>query len=227
MARLKREANFSAMLIGLLIALIIGPVLLEAGAYMAGITIQTVLAITLIVSIWSAIDSKGWFYAGITLAIINGSSTIYTFFIPSFTADVIGLTSTFLFCALSIAFVTHNLLEAHGTLRITPNILIGAVSVYLLLGIGFAVLNMLLELLLPGSFKGLDTDGDGSTGLDMIYYSFVTMTTLGYGDVVPVRPLARATAYIGAVVGQFYIAVLVAGLVGAFITQRISERDDQ
>ena len=228
MAKLHREANFTAMLIGLLIALVIGPVLLELDMYFSGISIQTVLAITLIVSIWSAIDSKLWFFGGIALALINGSVTLYTNFNPSFIADVIGLCTTFLFCALSIAFVISHLIEMQtGTFRLTQNHIVGAISIYLLLGICFGVLNILLELLLPGSYKGLDPVNDGRVGLDLIYFSFVTMTTLGYGDITPVGPLARAVAYIGSVVGQFYIAILVAGLVGAFISQQMSRRNEE
>ena len=222
MPKLLREGNFTAMLIGLLITLIIGPVLLELNVYLSGISIQTVLAITLIVSIWSAIDSKLWFYGGISLAITNGLVTAYSAFYPSLVAEVIGLSSTFLFCALSIAFVISQLIEAQNVFSISKNHVVGAISIYLLLGLGFGVLNMLLELILPGSYKGLDPDGTGSGGIDMIYFSFVSMTTLGYGDVVPIRPLAQAVAYIGAVVGQFYMAILVAGLVGAFISQKIS-----
>lgn len=210
------------MLIGLMITLIIGPVLLELDVYLQGISIQTVLAITLIVSIWSAIDSKLWFYGGISLAVINGVATALDAFSPSFIGKVVGLSSTFLFCALSIAFVISYLLRQQSRFSITTNHVIGAISIYLLLGIGFGVLNMLLELILPGSYKGLDPDGDGSAGIDLIYFSFVSMTTLGYGDVVPIRPLAQATAYIGAVLGQFYIAILVAGLVGAFVSQGLS-----
>ena len=52
---------------------------------------------------------------------------------------------------------------------------------------------------------------------EFMYYSFVTITTLGYGDLTPVRPLARAVTYLEAIVGQFYVAVLVAWLVGMYL----------
>lgn len=227
MPKLHRESNFSAMLIGLLITLVIGPVLLELDLYSGGIGIQTVLAITLIVSIWSAIDSRLWFYGGIALALVNGAATVLDYVSPSFAGDVIGLCSTLLFCALSIAFVVSRLLAMGSGFAITQNHVIGAVSIYLLLGIGFGVLNMLLEVLMPGSFRGLDPTGSGSSSIDLIYFSFVSLTTLGYGDIVPIRPLARAVAYMGAVTGQFYLAILVAGLVGAFVSQGITARKSE
>ena len=55
---------------------------------------------------------------------------------------------------------------------------------------------------------------------EWLYFSFVTMTTLGYGDILPISATARGLAYMQAVVGQFYIAMLVAGLVGAYISDR-------
>jgi len=62
---------------------------------------------------------------------------------------------------------------------------------------------------------------------EWLYFSFVTMATLGYGDIAPVSAIARALAYIQAVFGQFYIAILVAGLVGAHITHRTIRKVDE
>ena len=55
------------------------------------------------------------------------------------------------------------------------------------------------------------------------YYSFITLATVGYGDVTPTTPLARTLAWIEAITGQFYLAVLVAGLVGFKVTQAMKE----
>ena len=57
---------------------------------------------------------------------------------------------------------------------------------------------------------------------EWLYFSFVTMTTLGYGDLLPVSATARAMAYMQAVFGQLYVAILVAGLVSAYISARQS-----
>jgi hypothetical protein len=58
-----------------------------------------------------------------------------------------------------------------------------------------------------------------SRGPVLVYYSFVTMTTVGYGDITPVSPPARTLSWLEAMMGQFYIAVLVAALVGIRISQ--------
>jgi len=224
MANLNQDPNFSFMLVGMLITLVLGPVLLELGVYNKGVTIQAALTITLIVSVWSIVDSRAWFWTGVTLAVVSAGASIAEFLWPSFLVVSVGLVTIALFCFFSIAF-TFNQIARSGSMQITTNRLVGACSVYLLIGLGFGVLNMLIEVFLPGSYKGLDPDNSGSVGIDLIYFSFVTMTTLGYGDIVPIRPLAQAAAYMGAVAGQFYIAVLVAGLVGGYVSQKIMEND--
>ncbi len=110
----------------------------------------------------------------------------------------------------------------------TVDTIFGAVCVYLLIGLSFAMICMLIEFALPGSFV---TSGNGITDLNLrvagqsnfstsIYYRFVTLTTLGYGDLMPVSPPARTLSYIEAVIGQIYLTVLIARLVGLHISQR-------
>ena len=103
---------------------------------------------------------------------------------------------------------------------ISTNRIAGAVAVYLMLGVLWAVAYTIVDLVWPGSFTGFESHAGGEWDSEWLYYSFVTMTTLGYGDISPVSPVARLLAYLQAVAGQLYIAILVAGLVGAYITRR-------
>ena len=91
-----------------------------------------------------------------------------------------------------------------------------ALSAYLLAGLFFGVLHWLVASAWPGSF--VDAAASGTAGLSLstaIYFSFVTLATLGYGDVVPRTDVARGLAVLEAVAGQLYIAVMIARLVGA------------
>jgi hypothetical protein len=106
---------------------------------------------------------------------------------------------------------------------INVNRLAGAVCVYLLLGVIWAMFYTLVNAVSPGSFAGFAPMVDLGWDSEWLYFSFVTMTTLGYGDILPVSATARGLAYMQAVFGQFYIAILVAGLVGAYVSKR-SER---
>jgi voltage-gated potassium channel len=121
------------------------------------------------------------------------------------------------FLAVAITFTLNQVVV--GT-DINANRLVGAVCVYLLLGVIWAIVYTLIELVLPGSFNGFSPMDDFGWDSEWLYFSFVTMTTLGYGDILPISGTARGLAYMQAIVGQFYIAVLVAGLVGAYVSRR-------
>ena len=100
---------------------------------------------------------------------------------------------------------------------ITARRIQGAIAVYLLLGFIWAQAYELVALWHPGSFTGT-VDGRGS--LPWTYYSFVTLTTMGYGDIMPVHPLARAAAVLEALTGQLYLAIMLARLVSLELQSR-------
>jgi Ion channel len=108
---------------------------------------------------------------------------------------------------------------------VTEDTISGALCVYLLIGITWAFLFMLLESVHPGSFRlgeGAKTAGDTAhlpsapLGLFM-YFSFVTLSTVSYGDILPLTGSARGLAALEGIIGQFYMAVLVARFVGLYI----------
>jgi hypothetical protein len=103
---------------------------------------------------------------------------------------------------------------------ISGNRIVGAICVYLMLGVMWSIAYAVLEFLQPGSFSGLRDAATSAWDPDWIYFSFVTMTTVGYGDVLAISTTARSIAIAEAVVGQFYIAILVAGLVSAYISTK-------
>ena len=111
--------------------------------------------------------------------------------------------------------------------RVTFNTICAALCVYLLLGVIWALGYSLLEVLEPGSFHFTLAEARETAGIRFgdertifaLYYSFVTMTTLGYGDILPTSSAARMLATLQAVMGQLYLAVLVARLVGLHIAQ--------
>jgi hypothetical protein len=100
---------------------------------------------------------------------------------------------------------------------ITARRIQGAIAVYLLLGFIWAEAYELVALWHPGAFTG-SVHGSGS--LPWTYYSFVTLTTMGYGDIMPVHPLARAIAVLEALTGQLYLAIMLARLVSLELQSR-------
>jgi hypothetical protein len=102
----------------------------------------------------------------------------------------------------------------------------GSVAVYLLLGLAWAHAYFLVALIHPGAFN-TPPAADGINEMpQFVYYSFVTLTTVGYGDITPIHPFARSLATLEALVGQLYPAILIARLVSLEIQGRM-ERQNQ
>jgi Ion channel len=113
----------------------------------------------------------------------------------------------------SLALVVLTKVLRPGT--ITSQRIQGAVAVYLLFGLIWANAYEWTNSVHPNSFTGADTNGASWT-----YYSFVTLTTMGYGDITPKHPLARSLATAEALTGQLYIAILISRLVALEVASR-------
>ena len=101
---------------------------------------------------------------------------------------------------------------------ITADRVRGAVAAYLLLGLVWTFGYILVERFSPGAIQA--GGGSPKNSAHFAYFSFVTLTTLGYGDTVPVHPVARSLAIAEALVGQLYPAILIARLVSLQISAR-------
>jgi hypothetical protein len=121
------------------------------------------------------------------------------------------LVSDWLTLAAIIVIAIVLLAQVFRAGQVTAARLQGAIAVYLLFGIAWAHAYHITSILHPGSFNV--TDGVLSTVADWIYFSYVTLTTVGYGDITPKLPIARNLAVVEALTGQIYLAVLVARLV--------------
>jgi hypothetical protein len=134
------------------------------------------------------------------------------------------LVGAYLVAACFFAFALYGILLRILVRQASGNAVFGAVCGYLLLGMIWSLLYYAVETASPGSFR-MPTPPSAdvaATRLDrnmLSYYSFITLATVGYGDVTPTTPLARTLAWIEAIAGQLYLAILVAGLVGFKVTQ--------
>lgn len=101
--------------------------------------------------------------------------------------------------------------------RVDTNRLLSSISVYLCIGIVWSMFYGLVDLYIPGSFRiGSDVSLNAHIN-DLMYFSIVSLTTLGYGDITPLSSIAKSLAAVEALVGQIYLTVLVARLVGLHI----------
>jgi len=129
--------------------------------------------------------------------------------------------------ALFFAYVAGVIICDIGkTDGVTVDTIIGAVCAYLMIGAVFGFLYSLTELTIPGSFYAAAENGINSSPLrhrdypNLIYYSFVTLSSVGFGDIVPVSRMARLLTWTESVFGQFYMAILVARLVALQLSSR-------
>ena len=207
-----RRDNF-IWLLGALIFLLFSGALFaqyefEQGQRLVNIT----LMFTLVVAIW-AMETKGakwanWKIGGtlIVAVLMIGDSIL-----EDNRLAVYQLAVSFVFLSLT---VYQAWAQVMFTGRVDGNKIIGAICIYFLLGIVWAFGYLLVEQLYPGSIHGLEHEEWQANLEDMIYYSLVTLTTLGYGDITPTQPIARFMAYMESVTGIFYTTVLVASLIG-------------
>ena len=210
------RTNFFYLLIALLILLIVIPLADDLNLGNAPLVRGLVFSGLLVVGVWSLKGSR-FFRLGMVFVIAGIVLNVLAINMHSPFFQYGSILSLLGFLVVAISFTLQQV--AIGT-DITANRLVGAVCVYLLLGVIWAMAYTIVNLVSPGSFSGFAPMTDLGMDSEWLYFSFVTMTTLGYGDILPVSATARGLAYMQAVVGQFYIAVLVAGLVGAYVSSR-------
>ena len=109
--------------------------------------------------------------------------------------------------------------------KVSQDTINAALCVYLSLGVAWGMVYIVLEILAPGAFRIAEFAREPQAmALEMLYFSMVTLTTLGYGDITPVTPFAKNLSALEAVIGQVYLTILVARLVSLNIAQ---ENGDQ
>lgn len=214
------DGNFGYLFVGLLSALLAMPFVSDmpgGGRY----SITLLFCLFMLVAVWSLAASQRIFYFGTLLVLgITSIAGINAFAGTSQVSELLGLLLMLIFCGLSCYIAARNVFVWH---RVDLNSLIGAFCVYLLLGLIWALLYRVLHLYGLASFSGNITDQGHNQFPDLVYFSFVTLASLGYGDISPIGPLPKTLAYLEAVIGQFYLAVMVASLVGAYRAGRNHE----
>ena len=171
----------------------------------------------LAIGVWSLQGSGRMFHIAMGIAAIGVVLNLTDVIRPGATVYYLANFATLAFLVLATRECFR---QIASTNKMNANRIIGAICVYFLLGVIWSIMYALLEYTVPGSFAGLSAENTSEWNPDWIYYSFVTITTLGYGDILPVSFFARALAYMEAVAGLFYVAILVAGLVSAYLAEK-------
>lgn len=153
---------------------------------------------------------------GIPSALLSSAGTVFS------GTEYISLITACRVCEVLFLFgaaiqIVKSLFRPH---KLSFDSVFGAVCGYLFLGLGWTGIYLLIEGFQPGSFQINQTIIPADVpnhplSFELSYYSFVTLTTIGYGDVLPMTPVTRTMSWMEAIAGQFYLAVVVAGLVNS------------
>lgn len=125
---------------------------------------------------------------------------------------------------VAIVLIEQMLLAREENYRVV----LGVLSGYISIGMVSFFLFILIEHMQPGSFKGLPIENEQAHSQEeaLMYAAFITLMTIGYGDIVPLTPIARKAAIIVGLAGQFYMVVLTAIIVGKFLQFRLPKKKD-
>src|SRR6266513_2776899 len=183
------------------------------------VIVSILLSLVLLSAVLAVADRKRVFFIALVLAI----PAIIGRWINHFRPDLLP-SPVFLIAGLAlIAFVVANLLLF--VLRapsVNTDVLCASISAYLMLGLLWTVAYWLVAQVTPNAFAFNTVTGTKETmaGFNAFYFSFITLSTVGYGDITPVSKVARMLAATEAITGLLYVAVLIARLVGLYSTPK-------
>jgi voltage-gated potassium channel len=163
------------------------------------------------------------------ILIVSGAITIIlTWLHYVFVSDLLKLVSFLSFFCFNMFIAVFMIRHIARSKQVTLTIIINSINGYLLIGILGAVLLAMMEIVQKFFFHintgAINFAGDAAAGFhDYLYFSFVTLTTLGYGDITPVSAFAKSLTIIIAISGQLYLTILIAMLVGKYLSISIKK----
>ncbi|HWX53783.1 MAG TPA: potassium channel family protein [Verrucomicrobiae bacterium] len=200
-----------ALLLSLLMAILLTPVLNDGN--LSRLLLAGVTFIPIVLSIVRLSQFKGWLWPAVLLALGNVAFVVAgnTFDSRTLTGIRWGFLAAF-FAVTAAGLFSH----LRNSRFVAQAQLYTAVNIYLLLGLLWTALYLVIDTFSPGSIQ-IRNQADRQT--ELLYFSLVTLSTVGYGDIVPLSGMARTVTALEGVTGVRYIAITVALLVGRFRSQ--------
>jgi len=204
--------NNLILLIALMILIFLAPLMGQLGGLVTRIT----LVIVVISGVFAAEYGKQTFNLLISLGFLVLLNMLISVLIPD---SIILSILSFILITLSLTLSTSALI-IHMSMAETveKSTILCAINSYLLLGLVASTLFIIIDLFVPNSFINLEGGKDSLSSY--IYFGFVTLTTLGYGDITPGAPLARSLSIFVAVSGQLYLVIIMALIIGKYLNSK-------
>jgi len=216
MKPVSKKNNFVYLTVGIVLLLFVAAMVDQFPGGHGHQLVQAFSVINIATGIFGFKSTRFWFLSGIGLVV--SVITVVTAGVVFELLQLYSLHLFLLFCFyLWAIWLAAKQVLFSGT--VDANKIVGAICIYLLMGLIWAMMYLFIAQIIPGAFNGLEQVVWYDNFADVAYYSYVTLTTLGYGDITPVVPVARFLVYMEAVVGVFYMAILVASLIGVSINE--------
>ena len=227
--RFLKKHSFAILLISLFIMLLGSPYASRMTHNVFGLTGQAsiapmvmILTICSVIALWATVKNK-------TGAMVFGGAALLLVLLSSiFSQSALTLVHLIAQLAFLLYVTTIIATTVFRAPIVNNNILCGAACLYMLVGVLIGFIYCIIEFVNPNSFQVTDYDGSvphRALLVDpgwLIYFSFTTLTTVGFGDILPTSPTSRAFAALEAVLGQIMVVVMIARLVGLNVAQATS-----
>jgi len=220
--KITEQNNFYYLTLALVILLVSSSFEQVLHAGLLDYLVRGVTIVTYIVCLQSLRFDKNWFRFLLTLVVCLVVVSIAQKVFDIREIDAVSLLLMFAFFLGTFLSIARQILL---TGSIDTNKVVGSLALFLLLGLMWAILYLLILEFSADSFTGMGQLPWVENYAKATYFSFVTLTTLGYGDISPVSPVAQVIVYLEAIAGVFYMAIVVASLVGA--SQSDQEKNDE
>ena len=215
MKQLNEKNNFVYLFFSLIVLLFSAAVVVEFPGSLGEDIFSLVVLSMLLVSLKSLHTDATWKWTAYS---IIAFFILLTILAKLFSHQV---TVYFILLLLLIFFIRVFIIAAKQVLfvgDIDANKIIGSLTLYILLGLIWAVIYLLILAMDPQAFSGIEATNWQQGFSRVAYYSFVTLTTLGYGDILPTNHIAEFFVYMEAIIGVFYMAIIVSSLLSLHMT---------
>ncbi len=224
-----RRWRYLVLFVALMALLVFQPILVGMGI---GEPLFDVLLVCVVaVLVLALARERGWSVLAVVLGMPAAVLSIVGVF-PWSTVPELSITASYAIGALFFTSVTGKLLHSVFTSeRLSTDSIFGAVCGYLLVGVAWGLVYAILVAMDSQSFQVTDRlaavlERPEHVRYVFMYYSFVTLATVGYGDITPVSIAARTLSWSEAIIGQLYLAILIAGLMGGLVAKQGSSTRD-
>lgn len=218
MSKISNENNFLYLFAALVLLLFSTALLPLVQTPWLNDIIEAILFLVFLLGVHSLKNDRSWMWAVYFMVFVMAVLFMMrTMFADKAITQYLNLAILLFFFIGSFSLSVKQIVMSR---EVDQNMIVGSIVLYLLLGLIWTVLYLLLLSIYPDAFNGIDPLSWQKDFSRVAYYSFVTLTTLGYGDISPRNSVAEFFVYSEAIVGVFYMAIIVSSLVSARLESR-------